>query len=68
MTGRITITLDCETLDRIRAYCRENNLAQSQFCKTACIEYIKAKSIEPELKLALETLAQKVDELAKKAH
>ena len=67
MTGRVNITLDVDTLDKIKSYCRENNLAQSQFIKTACLEYIKAKSIEPELKLVLETLAQKVDELAKKS-
>lgn len=67
MITRVTISINQETLAKIDAYCAENKLGRSQFFTNACTEYITAKSIEPELKKALEELAQKVDELAQKA-
>lgn len=63
---RVNLSIDSEVLSRIDKYVHENGLTRSAFMTFASDQFIKAKSIEPELKNTLENLASSFESLSRK--
>lgn len=65
MYKAISITVDENLLKKIDEYALANNMTRSYLMSYASDQFIKAKTIEPELKLVLENFASSLESLTK---
>lgn len=59
----VQITLEPELLQRIDAYCKENGMDRSRFCRIALTDFLDMKAALPKVKDALSEYLEKTSQL-----